>query len=128
MEEAVKAAEHYALVSKQPSRSNRNRDATNSVAGVEGNGLMSDVKDMFQTVTGKLDEQAALIREQAARISALERPKAGGYNHQAAKASGGPKRCYHCGDPSHFKRDCPDWLRSQGAGIGKPYTQKSENC
>ena len=113
LDEAVRAAEQYALVGPQASRTARGRDPArvNQVdsAPLEGNtehALVKRMEDLFGKLAGKLDDQAA-------RLSALEKAQSKNSSKSAGEKSSETgqqtkkRGCFKCGDLSHFKRDCP---------------------
>lgn len=146
LEETVKAAERYALVSCHSSRSIKSRDTSARVVAVEaspvfaeaGSGQDLSFDQKFErlslSLTEKLDAHAKLIREQSTRLSAIEQKvKSGMSGQQKAGVSNekgqGQKVCYQCGDPSHFKRNCPILAQKRGTkDVRKPTsTTESEN-
>ena len=118
LDEAVKAAEQFALVSRQPSRPPRSRDRIAPVDAscavsppsqmkvVEVQGTSDALTKMVQSMQTTLEEQSRLIKEQNRRISAMETRPRFGYSAQSRDLPRS-RSCYVCGDPSHFQRHCP---------------------
>jgi hypothetical protein len=146
LEEAIKAAEQYALVSRQPPQQPGARGnhawvgqvesipASLAHVGVAEENSQSHmhggkVEELLQSMVITLKQQGELIKEQSARIVSLERSKADRSSWDASSGGrNGDRRCFKCGDPSHFKRDCPQWKNSQASGQGKGSTTPgSEN-
>ena len=116
LEAAVRAAEKYALVSRQPYKFKHKEpykiaQVNTDVAGsskVTSQSTNKSVEILLETLTEKLDVQARLIKEQNSRISNLERTQGKSQcSSQSNDADNKPKVCYYCKDPSHFKRECP---------------------
>ena len=133
LDQAVMAAEQYELVGRQPSRPPRARDV-HRVANVEDNSCMnvvdhqksSDGKmdEYMKSIVTKLDQQAVLLQQQADRISSLENTPKNSY--KPGKLSE-VRRCFSCGDPSHFRRDCPKRKTFRGGDQPATKARDQEN-
>lgn len=142
VQEAVKVAEQFVLVSQQAARIPRTRDRVAPVDGLSSpcsNTEPNGDKDLTKTINGlvdlvkvRLDEQSNLIKGQSSRIANLERSGFTGTGQGNWKSKPEPNQsvrgCYKCGDLSHFKRNCPNLARpdnQNGNVVSTP--RQSEN-
>ena len=84
---------------------------------------LTRVEGLLGDLAKSIELQTGLIKEQSDRISMMEQrdrarvsiqPRASGGNGQGRSGAG--RGCYHCGDLSHFRRDCPQWLARSADG------------
>ena len=110
IDQAVAAAEQYDLVDRPLTRPHRARD-NHRVAQVDDTNCLQvssepKVETILQSISRKLDKQEDMMKEQAKRIAVLEKNRS---STRLVNASTEIKRCYKCGDTTHFRRDCPLW-------------------
>lgn len=134
LSEAVYAAECYAQVSGQSTKQFRGLDRLAHVEAQPIDISISDpnsgteLENKMDRLTSKLDEQLELFKAHEERLTYVEKGlKRSGFKPNSYKSTG--KACFVCGDPSHFKRDCPKRSKLIGNDVRvKPFdAQNSGN-
>lgn len=127
---AITAAENYRLVGRQSIGATK-ATAPNRVAPVDavptssrGSADCSTLEKMMKLIESlnkKLDLQGEQIRQQNMRLASYEQqPKHNFIPNNRRNDQG----CWRCGDPSHFRRECP---RIAARGQDVRYTPKANN-